>query len=77
MELVHNDVLPMPDELDPQEESPYLRRQKSVPMRRSRISRRVRLALFVVAVLRSGRFSGLWSGDVCVHLFLFCADVPR
>jgi len=51
MELADQDVLPMPDELDPQEESPYLRRQKSVPIRRSRISRRVRVVLFVVAVL--------------------------
>ena len=31
MELVDQDALPVQDELDPQEESPYLRRQKSVP----------------------------------------------
>ena len=41
----------MHDELDPQEESPYLRRQKSAPLRRSRISRQVRVALFVIGVL--------------------------
>src|SRR5208282_865702 len=51
MEMVDQDELPMQDELDPQEESPYLRRQKSVPVRRNRISRRVRVALFVIAVL--------------------------
>jgi cell division protein FtsQ len=51
MELGGQGALPMPDEVDPQEESPYLRRQKSVPMRRSWVSRRVRAALFVIAVL--------------------------
>ena len=50
-EMVEQDAPPMPDELDSQEESPYLRRQKSVPVRRSRISRRVRIAVFVIAVL--------------------------
>lgn len=51
MEMVEPNALPLPDLLDPMDDSPFLRRQKSVPMRRSRISRRVRLALFVVAVL--------------------------
>jgi len=51
MELVEQDALSVPDEMDAQEDSPYLRRQKSVPVRRSRISRRWRVALFVAAVL--------------------------
>ncbi|MFZ0960396.1 MAG: FtsQ-type POTRA domain-containing protein [Terriglobia bacterium] len=51
MALVEQDGLLPPDELDSQEESPYLRRQKAVSVRRSRISRRVRVALFVVGVL--------------------------
>jgi cell division protein FtsQ len=51
MEMVEQDEIPVQDDLDSQEESPYLRRQKSVPVRRSRISRRVRVALFVLAVL--------------------------
>ncbi len=58
MELVEQDGLAIPDDLEPQEESPYLRRQKSVPMRRSRISRRVRVALFVIGVLLPVGFAG-------------------
>jgi cell division protein FtsQ len=58
MELVETDALPVQDELDSQEESPYLRRQKSVSVRRSRISRRVRVALFVIAVLLPVGFAG-------------------
>lgn len=51
MEMAEQDALSIPDDLDRQEESPYLRRQKSVPVRRNRFSRRLRVALFVVAVL--------------------------
>ena len=58
MEMVEQDELPMPDDLDSQEESPYLRRQKSGPVRRSRISRRVRVALFVIGVLLPVGFAG-------------------
>lgn len=45
------DVLPMQDEMDSPEESPYLRRQKSLPVRRSRLSRPVRVGLLVAAIL--------------------------
>jgi cell division protein FtsQ len=58
MEMVEEDALPMPDDLDPQEESPYLRRQNAVPVRRRRISRRVRVALFVTGVLLPVGFAG-------------------
>jgi cell division protein FtsQ len=51
MELVEEDGLPIPEELDAAEESPYLRRQKSIPVRRRRFSTRTRLALFAAAVL--------------------------
>jgi cell division protein FtsQ len=51
MEMAEPNALAMPDLLDPMEDSPYLRRRKSVPIRRSRFSRRVRLAIFVVAIL--------------------------
>jgi cell division protein FtsQ len=51
MELVEQDIIPGPDDLDAQEESPYLRRQKSVPVRRRRVSPRLRIAVFVIAVL--------------------------
>lgn len=58
MELVEQDALPVQDDLDPPEESPYLRRQKSVPVRRNRISHRVRVVLFVIAVLLPVGFAG-------------------
>src|SRR5579872_5690170 len=58
MEIAENDASRLPGDLDAAEESPYLRRQKSVPVRRSRISRRVRIALFIVAVLLPVGFAG-------------------
>lgn len=51
MEMVEKGVLSVPDDFEPQQESPYLRRQKSVSVRRNRISQRVRTALFVIGVL--------------------------
>lgn len=51
MDLVEKDALPLPDDLDQPEDSPYLRRKKSVPVRRSRVSRRGRIVLFIIAVL--------------------------
>jgi cell division protein FtsQ len=41
----------LPDELDSEQESPYLRRQNLVSVRRSRISRRLRWVLWAVGVL--------------------------
>jgi cell division protein FtsQ len=58
MELVEQDGLPTPEEMDVEEESPYLRREKSVRVRRSRISRRMRVALFVIGVLLPVGFAG-------------------
>jgi cell division protein FtsQ len=51
MELAEHDALPIPEEIDPPEESPYLRRQKTGSVRKSRISPRLRIALFAIAVL--------------------------
>ena len=48
MELLEQDTFPVPDDIDLPEESAYLRRQQSVPVRRNRISRRVRGALVAV-----------------------------
>ncbi len=50
-EMAEQELLSTPEGLDSHEESPYLRRQRTAPVRRNRISRRVRLALFVVGVL--------------------------
>jgi len=77
MELVEQDALPMQDELDPQEESPYLRRQKSVPVRRSRISRRVRVALFVIAVLLPVGFAGYSLATFALTSPLFVLTSPE
>ena len=51
IELLEQDLPLSPDDVDSDEESPYLRRQKSVPVRRSRFSRRMRWTLFAFAVL--------------------------
>ena len=51
MELIQEDIHAAQFDLDSREESPYLRRQNSFPVRRRRISRRVRWALFAIAVL--------------------------
>ncbi len=51
MGLADNDDIPLPGDLDPEDESPYLRRQKAVGVRRARLSRRVWL------ILKAGFFS--------------------
>ncbi len=51
MSVSEDDNIPLPDDLTTEEESPYLRRQKAVAVRRGRISRRLRWILWGVAVL--------------------------
>jgi cell division protein FtsQ len=51
MELLEQDAPALPEELEPEQESPYLRRQKPVSVRRSRVSRRTRWVLFALGVL--------------------------
>ncbi len=46
-----DDNIPLPGDLNAEEESPYLRRQKAVSVRRGRISRRLRWILASLAVL--------------------------
>jgi len=75
--MVEPNALPMPDLLDPMEESPYLRRQKSVPMRRSRISRRVRVALFVLAVLLPVGLTGYALATFALTSPLFVLTSPE
>jgi cell division protein FtsQ len=58
MDAVEQDKIPLPGELDGEDESPYLRRQKALPVRRSRVSRRLRWALFGVFVLLPVGFAG-------------------
>ena len=77
MEMVEQDALSIPDDLDRQEESPYLRRQKSVPMRRSRISRRVRVALFVMAVLLPVGFAGYGLATFALTSSIFVLTSPE
>jgi cell division protein FtsQ len=76
-ELVEPNTLTMQDELDPQEESPYLRWQKSVPVRRSRMSRRVRVALFVVAVLLPVGFAGYCLATFALTSPFFVLNSPE
>jgi cell division protein FtsQ len=48
---MEHDAIPLRQDLDRDEESPYLRRQNSIPVRRRRFSRRVRWILFAVGIL--------------------------
>src|SRR5574337_1277424 len=50
----------LPGEVGAEDESPYLRRQKAVAVRRSRFSRRLRWAFFVIAVLLPVGFAGYY-----------------
>ena len=67
MEMVEQDEMPVPDDLE--EESPYLRRQKTVPVRRNRVSRRLRVALFIAGVL-------LPAGLIGYGLAMFALNSP-
>ncbi len=51
MSASEDDNIPLPGELTTEDESPYLRRQKAVSVRRGRISRRLRWVSWGVAVL--------------------------
>lgn len=76
-DIVEHDDLSLPDELDPQEESPYLRRQKSVPVRRKRISHRVRVALFIIAVLFPVGFAGYAMATFALNSPIFVLKSPE
>ena len=77
MEMVEPNALPMPDLLDPMEDSPFLRRQKSVPMRRSRFSRRVLVAIFVAAVLLPVGIAGYALATFALTSPLFVLTSPE
>jgi cell division protein FtsQ len=51
MDIAEQENIPLPGELDSEDESPYLRRQKAVAVRRKRVSRRLRWVLFSVFVV--------------------------
>lgn len=76
MEMAEPNALPLPDLLDPMEESPFLRRQKSVPVRRGRISRRIRVAVFVVAVLLPVGFAGYALATFALTSPIFAVTSP-
>lgn len=76
MELVDQNALPMPDDLDTEEQSPYLRRKKLVPVRRSRFSRRWRVVLFVLLVLLPVGFAGYALATFALNSPLFVLASP-
>ena len=76
MELVEQDTLAMPDDLDVEEESPYLRRKKVVPVRRGRISPRMRITLFIVAVLVPVCLAGVGIATFALNSPLFVLASP-
>jgi cell division protein FtsQ len=69
-------VLPMQDEFDTPEESPYLRRQKSAPVWRSRFSPRLRVVLFVIAVMLPVGFAGYALATFALTSPYFVLDSP-
>ena len=58
MELLEQDTFAVQDDLDLPEESAYLRRQQAVPVRRKRISRRMRWALAVAGAILAVALAG-------------------
>jgi cell division protein FtsQ len=77
MELLEQDATPLPDELEPEEESPYLRRQKAVPVRRKRISRRVRWVVFALGVLLPVGGAGYWLATFALTSPSFVLSAPE
>ncbi len=70
MDVIDQDEAQLPEELEAEEESPFLRRQKAVSVRRSRISRRLRWTLF-------GVFAALPLGCLGYLLTTFALTSPR
>lgn len=71
MEVSEPDVPPLLDEFEPEEESPYLRRQKAVPVRRRRFSRRVVWTVFALAVLLPVGMAGFFLAEFALTSPLF------
>lgn len=76
MESVEQDDLAVPEELDGPEESPYLRRQKTVPMRRARVSQRLKTALFILGVLIPVGLAGFGLATFALNSPLFVLSSP-
>src|ERR1019366_2760570 len=76
IELLEQDAPLLPDDVEPEEESPYLRRQKAVPVRRSRFSRRVRLTFFAFAVLLPVGVAGYFVATFALSSPVFVLSSP-
>ena len=61
----------LPGELDSDGESPYLRRQKALAVRRSRVSHRLRWTLFTIAVLLPAGLAGYFVARFALSSPLF------
>jgi cell division septal protein FtsQ len=77
MESLEQNELPVQDELDSQEESPYLRRQKSLSVRRSRISRRLKMAIVVLGVLVPSGLAGYGLATLALTSSIFVLTSPQ
>jgi len=77
MELLEQDAPALPDELEPEQESPYLRRQNLVSVRRSRISRRVRWVLFALGVLLPVGVAGYFLATLALTSPCFVLSSPE
>jgi cell division protein FtsQ len=77
MELLEQDAPALPDELEPEQESPYLRGQNLVSVRRSRISRRVRWVLFALGVLLPVAVAGYFLATFALTSPCFILSSPE
>lgn len=75
--MLEQDAPPLPDELEPEEESPYLRRQKAVPVRRKRVSRRLRGVFFALGVLLPVAGAGYWLATFALTSPSFVLSAPE
>ena len=76
MELVEEDVTQLPEEVEPDEESPYLRRQKAGPVRRRRAWGRMRWTIFAVGVLLPVGVAGYLLATFALSSSAFVLSVP-
>jgi cell division protein FtsQ len=76
MEMVEQDALALQDDLDSEGESPYLRREKSLPVRRSRVSRRLRISIFVIGVLLPVGLAGYSLATFALNAPFFVLNSP-
>jgi cell division protein FtsQ len=77
MELLEQDTALLPDELGADEDSPYFRRQKALPVRRKRFSWRGRWILFALGVLLPVGVAGYFLANFSLTSSQFVISAPE